>query len=187
MMIAAAATHPDDADLLDAIRDMFEVIDPVPSDLPNRIRLALAFRDLEAEMARFSRATDELALAARGVEESRIVTFDSDILTIMIRVDSNLDGTARVDGWLAPPQTHRVEMRISGTSITVTADELGRFVFDSVPRGTAQLIVCPPGAGVAGELWNQPPNAAKSVITLALILLRRSDDTCRVARTSRAQ
>ncbi len=43
-------------------------------------------------------------LAARGAEQSRTITFDSDSLTIMIRIDSNNDGTARVDGWLAPPQ-----------------------------------------------------------------------------------
>jgi hypothetical protein len=163
MMIAEQGRHSDDADLLTAIRDMFEAIDPVPLGLPDRIQLALAFRDLEAEMARFSCVTDELVPAARGVEESRIVTFDSDSLTIMIRVDSNQDGTARVDGWIAPPQPHRVDMKLADSSITVTADGLGRFVFHSVPRGTAQLIVCPPGASVT--------DGGRSVITPALVLL----------------
>jgi hypothetical protein len=178
MMIAARERHPDDADLVVAIRDMFEAIDPMPSGLPDRIRLALAFRDLEAEMARFSCATDELVLAARGAEESRIVTFDSDSLTIMIRVDANPDGTARVDGWIAPPQAHRVDMKLTASSITVTADGLGRFVFHSVPRGAAQLIVRPPEAGVT--------DGARSVITPALVLLAASDHIPGAARTSRS-
>ena len=151
-MIAAENGHPDDADLLVAIRDMFEAIDPVPSGLPDRIRLALAFRDLEAEMACFSCANDELAFAARGAEESRIVTFDSDSLTIMIRIDANRDGTARVDGWLAPPQPREIEMKTTADPLSAASDDQGRFAFPSVPRGTARLVV-------------------RSVITPALILL----------------
>ena len=75
----------------------------MPPDLPERIRFSLALRDLEFEVARLSAEEDQLMLAARGTEQSRTITFDSDSLTIMIRVDSNQDGTARVDGWLAPP------------------------------------------------------------------------------------
>jgi hypothetical protein len=181
MVTAAKDSYPNDADLLVAIRGMFEAIDPVPPDLPDRIRFSLAFRDSEAEMARFSCDGAELALAARGDEESRIVTFDSDSLTIMIRVDSNPDGTARVDGWLAPPQAHRVEMKMTERSITVTADERGRFVFLSVPRGTAQLVVrqleagagagAGAEAGATSERYDDQVRSAKSVITPALKLL----------------
>jgi hypothetical protein len=170
-MIAARDGHPDDADLLAAVRDIFEAIDPVPPGLPDRIRLALAFRDLGAEMARFSSATDALALAARSAEESRIVTFDSDSLTIMIRVDANQDGTARVDGWIAPPQAHRVDMKLADGSITVAADGLGRFVFHSVPRGTVQLIVRPPETGMTGGRLDGPAGEVRSVTTPALVLL----------------
>jgi hypothetical protein len=162
--------HPHDAGLLDAVHGLFEVIDPMPTELPDRIRLALALRDLEAELARFASPAEEGALAARGAEQSRIVTFDSDSLTIMIRVDANLDGTVRVDGWLAPPQRHSVEMKTTDRSITVTADELGRFVFYSVPRGCARLIVRPPESSVADGREGASASV-KSVITPALTLL----------------
>ena len=174
-MIAAGngrgGTQPDDGSLLLAVRDFFETVDPMPFDLPERIRFALTLHDLEAEVTRMARTVNETARVARGAEESRIVTFDSDRLTIMIRIESNPDGTARVDGWLAPPQAHRVEMSMTDNSITAIADELGRFVFYSVPRGTGRLIVRPPHASVAGEHGDDPPYAANSVITPALSLL----------------
>lgn len=160
-----------DAGLLAAIRELFETIDPMPADLPERIRFSLALRDLDAEVARCTNAADELALAARGDEESRTITFDSDSLTIMIRIDSNPDGTVRVDGWLAPPWSNCVELRMAGSSITVTADEAGRFVFQSVPHGTARVVVRPPEVAMADEQRKASPGTVRSVITPALILL----------------
>ena len=99
-----------DFGLLDGIRELFQATDPMPADLPERIRFSLALRDLEIEMARLAEE-DQLAVAARGTEQSRTITFDSDSLTIMIRIEANRDGTARVDGWLAPPQRREIEMK----------------------------------------------------------------------------
>jgi hypothetical protein len=160
----------DDAGMISALGELFEMIDPMPSDLPERIRFSLALRELDTEVARLVTTADELALAARGVEESRTITFDSDSLTIMIRIDPNSDGTVRVDGWLAPPQCRQVEMRMTHSSITETADENGRFVFPAVCRGTAQLIVRQAGGAVDGERLSALPSVGKSVITPALIL-----------------
>ena len=90
------------------------------------------------------------------------ITFDSDSLTIMIRIDANRDGTVRVDGWLAPPQRREIEMKTTADPLTAASDEQGRFAFARVPRGTAQLIVQPaePGLGRHG----------RSVVTPALII-----------------
>ena len=153
----------DEADfaLLGDIRALFEAADPLPADLPERIRFSLALRDLEVEMARLAEE-DQLAVAARGTEQSRTITFDSDSLTIMIRIEANQDGTARVDGWLAPPQCRDIEMKTASESLVVASDEQGRFAFTRVPRGTAQLVVRPADRGPAG--------AGRSVVTPALIL-----------------
>jgi hypothetical protein len=154
----------DDTDLetLDAIRAMFQATDPMPADLPERIHFFLALRDLEVEVARLAAEADSAAVAARGTEQSRTITFDSDSLTIMIRIDANPDGTVRVDGWLAPPQRREIEMKTTADSLSVTSDEQGRFAFDRVPRGTAQLMVRPPEREQGG--------AGRSVVTPALIL-----------------
>jgi len=149
-----------DRAILDSIRAAFQTADPMPADLPGRIRFSLTLRDLEVEVARLTEE-DRLVLTARGEEQSRTITFDSDSLTIMIRVDSNSDGTARVDGWLAPPQGRRVELKTSAGSLTVLADAQGRFAFGHVPHGTAQLVVQPA---------EQEPGGGRSVMTPALIL-----------------
>ena len=50
----------DDSDfgLLDDIREMFQAADPMPADLPERIRFSLALRDLEIEVARLAAEED---------------------------------------------------------------------------------------------------------------------------------
>jgi len=151
----------DDSDLglLAEIRDMFQAADPMPAELPDRIRFFLAFRDLEIEVARLTAEQDELAVAARGTEQSRTITFDSETLTIMIRIDANKDGTVRVDGWLAPAQCREIEMKCAADPLSVTSDEQGRFAFPRIPRGTAQLVVRPTG----------PEETGRSVVTPALI------------------
>ena len=153
----------DEADfgLLEGIRELYQATDPMPADLPERIRFSLALRDLEIEMARLAEE-DQLTVAARGMEQSRTITFDSDSLTIMIRIEANRDETARVDGWLAPPQSRDIEMKTTAGSLTVASDGQGRFAFARVPHGTAQLIVAPAHHGPAG--------AGRSVVTPALIL-----------------
>lgn len=153
----------DEADfgLLDGIRELFQATDPMPADLPERIRFSLALRDLEIEMARLA-DEDQLTVAARGTEQSRTITFDSDTLTIMIRIDANRDETVRVDGWLAPPQRRDIEMKTSAGSLSVTSDEQGRFAFARVSRGTVQLIVRAADPG--------PSGAGRSVVTPTLVL-----------------
>jgi hypothetical protein len=153
----------DDVDigLLDGIRELYQAIDPMPADLPERIRFSLALRDLEIEVARLAEE-DSPAVAVRGTEQSRTITFDSDSLTIMIRIEGNRDGTARIDGWLAPPQRRELEMKTGADSLTIASDEQGRFAFPRVPRGTAQLVVRPGEPG--------PDGPGRAVVTPALIL-----------------
>jgi len=161
----AGADEPmDESDLaiLDDIRELFGQADPMPADLPERIKFSLALRDLEAEVARLVEQEDPLLLAARGEEQSRTVTFDSDSLTIMIRIDSNQDGAVRIDGWLAPRQRREIEMRTAADALLVVSDEQGRFAFASVPRGTARLSVRPGGPG--------PSGSGRSVVIPALVL-----------------
>lgn len=159
--LAAEPIDQADLALLDRIKDMFSAADPMPADLPERIKFALALRDLEVEVARLSAVEPLPELAVRGPEQSRLVTFDSDSLTIMIRVDSNQDGTARVDGWLAPAQRRTIELRTSADTLTETADDGGRFSFAKVPRGSAQILV-------RAELG--PPGTGQPVVTPTLIL-----------------
>lgn len=133
----------DEADLalLERIRRLFENADPMPADLAERIRFSLTLTALEYEVARLSAEEDQRTLAARGAEQSRTIMFDSESLTIMIRIDSNSDGTARMDGWLDPPQRRTIDLRTPGDTLLAVANEQGRFAFSRVPCGSAQLAV----------------------------------------------
>jgi len=141
----------DDLDLalLDRVREMYQAADPMPEDLPGRICFLLALRDLEVEVARLAAGQDLLVPAARGAEQSRTITFDSDSMSIMIRIDANGDGTVRVDGWLAPARRAGIELKTSAAAeaLSASGDEQGRFAFARVPRGTAQLMVRPEAQG----------------------------------------
>lgn len=168
-----------DEGLLSMVRSLFEAADPVPDGLVERIRFSVALAGLEGEVARLAEEEAEtsqlyehkggLALARGAPEESRTITFDSTDLTIMIRIDSNADGTARVDGWLAPPRPCQVEVALIGGSLAVAADADGRFAFPAVPRGTVRIVVRPPERD--GAVRDRAAAEAKSVITPALVLL----------------
>jgi hypothetical protein len=70
---------------------------------------------------------------------------------VLISIVARPDGQVRIDGWLAPAAALQVELRLPepAPSRVATADEAGRFVFDRVPRGIAQLLVQPPPGGTA--------------------------------------
>jgi hypothetical protein len=166
MMSSDPASHEpmDDLDweILDGVRELFERADPMPADLPERIRFSLAMRDLEAEVARLAEAEQQPLAGVRGAERSRTITFDSDSLTIMIRIDANRDGTVRIDGWLAPAQCREIEMQAITDTLRISSDEQGRFAFPSVPRGTVRLVILAVRHGRDG--------AGRSVVTPALVL-----------------
>jgi hypothetical protein len=165
----AASQEPmDDLDfaILEGIRELFMQADPMPADLPERVTFALEMRRLEAEVARIVGADEPRLAAVRGEEHSRTVTFDSDSLTVMIRIDQNKDGTVRIDGWLAPPQRREIELQTAADPQRVDSDELGRFAFTRVSHGTARLVVTAPGERQGGP--------GRPVVTPQLILLGTS-------------
>jgi hypothetical protein len=149
--------------ILDGIRAIFERVDPMPADLPERVRFSLALRGLETEVAGLVTEEDPRLAGARGTEQSRTVTFDSASLSIIIRIEENKSGSVRIDGWLAPPQRREIEMQTSAETHRVSSDDQGRFAFGEVPRGAARLVVV--GAAERDQSGRGP-----TVVTPALVL-----------------
>jgi len=149
----------DDTDvaLLSGLRELYGDLDPMAADLVERIQFALALEDLDVEVFRAS-ATSGAAAGVRGAEETRTITFDSDSLTIMFSISPAGSAAVRLDGWLAPPAAHRVELRTERGPMETNADADGRFAVDDVPHGLAQLVVHPAGSG------------ARSVVTPSVVL-----------------
>lgn len=131
-----------DAAILDQIRSASASADPMPADLDDRVRFAIAMESVDVEVARLQ---DDLLVGsgARGGERTRTITFDTRRLTLMVSIVELPDGVVRLDGWLAPPAPLRVELRLAepAASRLVTADDGGRFVFADVGRGLAQLLI----------------------------------------------
>jgi hypothetical protein len=157
---ASGALDERDEEVLGLLRECHEALDPMPESVVQRSLFAIALQDLDAEVFRLA---EQDALAAVGVrgEEARVVTFDSDSLTVMIRI-SQQSSTVRIDGWLAPPESCRVELRTGERVISTGADEEGRFVLDEIPRGLAQLVVRRGGPLTTG--------AEHSILTPAIVL-----------------
>jgi hypothetical protein len=141
----------EDVALLDRIAALYARVDPVPPDLADRIDLALSLADLDSELARLEE--DLLAPAgARSVEHARSVTFASTNLTVMVTITALAPDRYRLDGWCAPGQPLRVELRRHGGCGETETDDGGRFEFDQVHPGRVQLVFYP----VAGSELRHP-------------------------------
>jgi hypothetical protein len=132
----------EDQAILDRLAAVHTMLDPPPADLDERVSFAIALDSLDAEVAR---RTEQLTVGsgARASERTQTITFDADSRAVMITIADRPDGLVRVDGWLAPAAALRVELRLPepASSPTVTADAAGRFAFDGIPHGIAQLLV----------------------------------------------
>lgn len=134
-----------DLRILADLQAIFDAVDPMPGMLPEVVLFGLDAHDLEAEFARLIESELAVAGAAgtRSVEHARRVTFASDNLTVMVVVNPQRDGKVRLDGWAAPGGRLHAELRVGDSTMTAECDESGRFVFDAVPAGPAQLVLHP--------------------------------------------
>jgi hypothetical protein len=149
MVSASELLDTTDIGILAVIRETVEAIDPVPAGLIDRIHYALELDDIDAELCRM---TTGLAVAARGGDAARTMTFDSSGLTVMITVSPEAERGARLDGWLVPAgrdpaRPTVVELRTAEMTLTVTVDAEGRFVLADVPPGLVRLSVRTNGPG----------------------------------------
>ena len=147
--LEGAPLDESDVRALRTLRRIYEVGDPVPPSLLDRVKFAITLDNLEAEVAQLQReAVPELAGArSEDLLRARTVTFTSDTITTMVTITPLTTGAVRIDGWAAPGAFLEVEMRAGETTRRTTADEDGRFVFDDVPRGLAQFVLREQGSG----------------------------------------
>jgi hypothetical protein len=124
-----------DQRILAGLATLYATIDPVPSDLLERIDFALAVAELEADIAELT--AGEL-VGARG-DATDSVTFTSGSLSLMITTVTSVHH-ARIDGWVTDPGS-TVDAVAEGVTRSATADDLGRFSMDAVPRGRVHFVV----------------------------------------------
>ncbi len=134
-----------DLRILSDLLAIYDTVDPMPEMLPDLVLFGLDTQSLDAEFARLveSELSVSGASGTRSVEHARRVTFASDSLTVMVVVNPQRDGSVRLDGWAAPGGRLHAELRVGDQTLTAECDESGRFVFDAVPAGPAQLVLHP--------------------------------------------
>lgn len=131
-----------DLRLLAGVRELWSEADPMPPALIDQIHFAIQLEDVDLEVMRIRE--EELA-ASRSTEQGRLITFDSESLTIMVNVSAESGGTIRLDGWLTPPDAHPIEIRTASGPMATSSDAQGRFALNGVPHGMVQIVVRTPG------------------------------------------
>ncbi|PZS34129.1 MAG: hypothetical protein DLM58_06380 [Pseudonocardiales bacterium] len=143
--LAAGQIDAHDVRALDRMAAMYDTVDPLPAGLIDRIQFGITLDGLHAEIAELQRLGDPAGVRSSGATETQTVTFTSASLTTMVTITPTSPDRVRLDGWAAPGAGVLVELRIVGMQLHTTADEDGRFVFEDVPRGLAQLVLRRPG------------------------------------------
>lgn len=141
--------------LVEQVRAVFDEFDPVPAHVIGAALGSLAWRDIDAELARLVADTADARSAelagVRGggsdgdVQHARLVTFEAAGMTVEVEVIQTGD-RRRLMGQLIPPTAADVQILTPGGDQTVRADDLGRFVAEGVPAGPAGLAVTITGA-----------------------------------------
>jgi hypothetical protein len=140
--LAEAPLDATDALVLSMIADLYELVDPVPAELVDRLQFNITLDALNAELAELQQLA-EPALAFRG-EQANVVntlTFTSDSLTTMVAISPDGPDRVRIDGWIAPGAEAVVELHQGALTRRVPADADGRFVFEDVAHGLTRFVI----------------------------------------------
>src|SRR5579859_882325 len=105
----------EDERLLEELRQLGRMLDPVPAEVVFAARGSLAWRPLDAELAElsFDSLVDgdlELAGVRSGDDSVRLVSFDGPDLTVEVEV-AGLGAHRRLVGQLVPPQAATIQLR----------------------------------------------------------------------------
>ena len=156
--LAAQPMDDDDEILLRQVAAMYDELDPLPDGLVDRLQFAMTLDALHAEIARIERMDDLVGARSEGVSEVQTVTFSTSNTTTTVSITPAGADRVRIDGWAAEGAGWLVELRTDAERFTTHADEDGRFVFESVPRGLAQFVL------------RQPDGSAPPVVTPSLTI-----------------
>ncbi|GAB3219803.1 hypothetical protein GCM10027447_03310 [Glycomyces halotolerans] len=139
-----------DQRILAVIDELHDRDDPVPDDLDERVLFALELEaELDARVAGVSRSNEftlvrgETELAVERGDPASI-TFDCEMVTVMVTPSPSAARELRIDGWIGPEGTYEVEMRTPAGARRASTEGSGRFVLEGLPQGEMfQLVIRP--------------------------------------------
>jgi hypothetical protein len=141
-------------DALEArLRTVIGKVDPVPPLVDEAARAAFGWGTIDADLAELLRdsADEPVEAGVRGAGTGpRQLSFESPQLGIELEVVTTGPRSRRVEGQLLPPGEATVTLERPGEdSVSVQADELGRFVLDGLRAGVVRLHVALRSAQIA--------------------------------------
>jgi hypothetical protein len=151
-----------DRELLAAVGGMLERNDPPPGWMVDLAKLSFELRGIDAELAELvaDSRVDAPAVAVRSTAiaaEPRMLTFETDDLSIDIEVSLDRSGKQTVVGQLLPEQMAHVEVHQPGRPpLGVAADEYGRFILGGVAPGAFRLVCHRPDHRSVVSEWVRP-------------------------------
>lgn len=127
-----------DAALFARMRAMWQVVDPVPADLVDRMVATVAVEDLSREYALLTLVEASELSAVRGETDTSTLQFSDGTTSVLVHVTATEDGSRRIDGWV---DATALAIRLSQGEREWSTDpgEHGRFAFDDVPPGVSRL------------------------------------------------
>ena len=149
---------PDDFDLLRRVAEAYTAIDPPPPNLVAKIEFELTLASLFDDVARLQQVESTFA-GARATEQIKTITFSGPDVSLMLTINEAVEGTVRVDGWVAPGAGWKVTVctpsRAHG-ELSTSTDPHGRFAFPRIDRALAQFTLHRTDAGGAEHAFTTP-------------------------------
>lgn len=138
---ATGSTDGDSEDdgLVAELRALVARIDPVPAEALAAARSAIAWRSMDGELAHLIDESSAAPLVGiRSHDASTMLTFESSNLAVEIEV-RQIGGGRSLLGQLVPGQPAEVEVRHRDGTISVAADEAGRFAAGPMRAGPVSV------------------------------------------------
>lgn len=132
--------------MLDLVRDAVQAHDPVPAEVLTAARGSFTWLTIDAELAHLVEDSALEPLAGVRGAGPRLLTFEAEESTVVVEVTATGDNR-RMLGQLVSPRCADIEIRHPHGSLTVQADDLGRFAVDVIPAGPVSLACRFPGGG----------------------------------------
>lgn len=131
---------------------MWDRQDPMPDDLVDKVLVALATENLDAEyeLLHLVERSRELE-GARGAGEAVTIGFSAGAFSLLLRVTALTEKLCRVDGWVTPPQSMSVTITQQSRKFAAMVDALGRFEIPEIPTGLTRFFLLSDDAAHEGE------------------------------------
>ena len=121
---------------------MWDVRDPMPEELVEKVLVAIETEDLdrEYELLHLLERTRELS-GTRGDGEALTIAFSGGSFSLLLRVQEVGSTHCRIDGWVTPAQQMRVTVTQQDTTQEADVDARGRFEIARMPTGLTRFFL----------------------------------------------